>query len=121
MRSARPILVVEDDHDVRVTLRAVLEEEGFAVITATNGRDALELLEREREHPGLILLDLMMPIMDGWQFAALLKAHATLAAIPFVVSSAVPRHDPPSQAIAILPKPLDLDALLELAQRYCAA
>jgi CheY-like chemotaxis protein len=120
MRGTRPILVVEDDHDVRVTLRAVLEEEGYAVFTATNGRDALDLLEREEPRPGLILLDLMMPIMDGWQFAALLKANATLAAIPFAVASAVARYEAPSRAIAILNKPLDLDALLELAQRYCA-
>jgi CheY-like chemotaxis protein len=119
MRPSRPILVVEDDHDVRVTLRAVLEEEGYVVFTAPHGKDALLVLERERERPGLILLDLMMPIMDGWQFAAMLKANAALAAIPFAISSAFPKHDPPSQAVAILSKPVDLDALLALVRRFC--
>jgi CheY-like chemotaxis protein len=113
------VLIVEDDYEIRITLRAILEEVGYAVETAANGREALALLQKESIAPGLILLDLMMPIMNGWEFADLLKSSAALAAIPFVVQSAFCDTRPPSGAVAVLSKPIDLDALLTLVDRHC--
>src|SRR6516165_4861574 len=88
--SATPgrVLVVEDDHDVRVAVRLVLEDEGYQVDSVTDGRRALEHLERSAQLPDLILLDLMMPGMDGWDFAARLRANPRLCSIPVVVVSA---------------------------------
>jgi CheY-like chemotaxis protein len=114
-----PILVVEDDHDVRVTLRSVLEDEGYEVITATNGRDALELLAKAERPPRLALVDLMMPVMDGYELLAILKQTGALARLPVVVQSAFQDRDPPSGIHAFLKKPIDVDALLELARSHC--
>lgn len=112
-------MVVEDDHDIRVTLRALLEAEGYTVLSAGNGKDALDILESSADKPGLVLIDLMMPIMDGWQLVALMKADATLAGIPFAIQSAYADHHPPSGAVAIMKKPVDVDRLLALVRRYC--
>jgi CheY-like chemotaxis protein len=115
------VLVIEDDHDVRVAVRLSLEEEGYQVQSATDGRRALELLElleRGGQPPDLILLDLMMPGMDGWEFAMRLRAKPRLSAIPVVIISAYDELPPPG-VVAFLRKPLKFDALLQLAARYC--
>jgi len=114
------VLIVEDDHDIRVTLRAVLESEGYPVHTAKHGKDAIELLERLPVKPRLIVIDLMMPIMDGWQLAQLLKSNASLAALPIAIQSAFGAVDVPSGAIAILRKPVDIDQLLALVDKHCS-
>jgi CheY-like chemotaxis protein len=118
--SATPgrVLVVEDDHDVRVAVRLVLEDEGYQVDSVTDGRRALEHLERSAQLPDLILLDLMMPGMDGWDFAARLRANPRLCSIPVVVVSAFDEL-PPAGIVAFLPKPLKFDALLQLAEQHC--
>jgi CheY-like chemotaxis protein len=114
------VLVVEDDHDIRVTLRAVIEGEGYPVYTASNGQEAIALLESLAEKPRLIVLDLMMPVMDGWQFARLLKSNATLAALPVAVQSAFGSAvSPPSGAVAILKKPIDIQQLIGLIDQHC--
>jgi two-component system, OmpR family, response regulator CpxR len=114
-----PVLVVEDDHDVRVTLRSVLEDEGYEVWTATNGRDALELLKTSTHNPALAVIDLMMPLMDGWELIEILKRAGTLAALPVIVQSAFVDRDPPSGIRAFLKKPVDIDALIELVDKHC--
>jgi len=85
-RRDRPVLVVDDDAEVRQLLRRMLEAEGFAVVEAENGRVALERLRGES--PSLILLDLMMPEMDGFEFVAELRRHEGWRAIPVVVITA---------------------------------
>jgi GAF domain-containing protein/DNA-binding response OmpR family regulator len=85
-RRDRPVLVVDDDAEVRQLLRRMLESEGFAVVEAENGRVALERLRGES--PSLILLDLMMPEMDGFEFVAELRRHEGWRAIPVVVITA---------------------------------
>jgi signal transduction histidine kinase/CheY-like chemotaxis protein len=84
----RPVLLVEDDRATRAMTRNILEKEGWSVIEAENGRVALELMERER--PCLILLDLMMPEMDGFEFADRMRQHPEWRSIPIVVVTA---HD----------------------------
>ena len=106
-----PVLVVEDDFDLRESMVAVLEACGYPAYGAANGRDALAVLHEGRR-PGLIVLDLMMPVMDGWQFRIAQLQQDDLAAIPTVVCTA--RTDAEARAIsmgaiAYLRKPLDFD------------
>lgn len=114
------VLVVDDDKDIRETIREVLEAEGYSVATAENGAAALEQLRRV--HPQLILLDLTMPVMDGISFREEQMNDDSLAAIPTIVMSARthPGKDAgPLLVRACLPKPLDLDELLNLVGHYC--
>ena len=83
---AKTVLVVDDDADHSAAIRDILEEEGYCVRAAVNGREALQGL-LEGALPDLILLDMMMPVMDGWTFAAELKLRPALAAIPVVAIS----------------------------------
>lgn len=111
------ILLVEDDRSIREVLRGILEEEGYAVTIAENGRRALEYLQSGGV-PDLIVLDLRMPIMDGWQFRAAQKADPVLATIPVVAISA----DGSAKAAAIdaaayLRKPLSTGAMVNAIRR----
>lgn len=115
------VFVVEDDVDTREMLARFLELEGFHVETAANGRQALDRLEAGTP-ASVILLDLMMPIMDGWQFRREQARHARLAKIPVIVVSAAGR-DRIAQidADAYLSKPVDLEELLARITEYCSA
>jgi CheY-like chemotaxis protein len=126
MASARPpertLLVVEDDAAIREALADVLEGEGFEVVTAEHGKEALERL-RSMPRPCLVLLDLMMPVMDGPAFLAELRRDDVLATLPVVIVSAWPadaaKLDGESQGF--IKKPVSLEALLEVVHRHCAA
>jgi CheY-like chemotaxis protein len=107
------VLVVDDDPDIRETLREVIEAEGFPVVTAANGRAALEAIGRGLR-PSLILLDLMMPAMSGWDVLAALRDDGALAEIPVAVISASGEKAPPPGATHFLRKPIELDALLDV-------
>src|SRR5215470_1205194 len=111
------ILVVEDDDDIRDSLKELLEEEGYRVDTAANGQQALVKLQ-EQELPQLILLDLMMPVMDGWQFQKELRAVPSLARLPVIVISASKFSREPLNAAAFIPKPLDAGVLLETIESF---
>lgn len=111
------ILVVDDDPDVREVLREVLVEASHDVVMAGNGEEALALL-REPIRPSVVLLDWMMPTMDGSRFRELQRADPALASIPVVVLSASARIDVDSGVAAILRKPLRLDELLDVAARF---
>jgi CheY-like chemotaxis protein len=116
------ILVVDDDEDIRSVLSDVLEAEGCAVTTAAHGRQALDRLSDSRDLPGLILLDLMMPVMDGPSFLAALQTDCTLSKIPVVVISAYQKIAESLDGISgILRKPFELTDLLHHAERYCSA
>jgi two-component system, OmpR family, response regulator CpxR len=112
------ILLVEDEHDIRVSVRGILEDEGYEVLSAAHGKEALEVLRRVQPPPRLILLDLHMPVMDGWEFMALLQASTPLAALPVVCQTAVDRT-PPDHITAFMRKPIDADALLAMVRHYC--
>ncbi len=106
------VLVVDDDTDLRDTLCDVLEADGHTTRPARNGVEALELLRRDAA-VDLIVLDLMMPLMNGWQFREALLADAELARIPVVVmTAAADLGRSPIQAAQILPKPVTTKALL---------
>ena len=117
----RHIMVVEDDEAIRETLAEVLEGEGYGVTRAANGAEALERLHGSGR-ADLILLDLMMPVMDGWELRARLRSDPQYAAIPVVVVSA--HHAVAGQADRLgvqawLAKPFDIDHLLGTIDRLC--
>ena len=113
------VLVVEDDQDTREMLGRFLELEGFNVETAANGRQALERLG-SGIGASVIVLDLMMPVMDGWQFRLEQIRDASLSHIPVIVVSAAGRDRIDKiKAEAYLSKPVDLDELLQRITQYC--
>lgn len=116
--STRPILVIEDDDDIRETIRDVLQDEGYRVDTAANGREAIDHLQ-DGHLPAVILLDLMMPVMNGAEFLDELSADPRLVTIPVIVVSAWPRQ--PSRlgrhSTAYVRKPIDLRELIGQIER----
>jgi len=111
------ILVVDDDPDIRDSLREVLEDEGYSVACVGNGQEALDWLHRE-PRPRVILLDLMMPIMDGWQFRREQKRDPAIADIPLIVITATGKRPVLIDAEELVMKPLDLRRLFEAIGRY---
>jgi CheY-like chemotaxis protein len=116
--SSAGILIVDDDSDVRSALSEMLEEEGFAVEGVPNGREALARLRAGTVHPAVILLDLMMPGMDGWDFRSEQMRDPKLARVPVVVVSAsgFSRESIRSQfgPAAYVEKPIERTALLDV-------
>ena len=118
-------MVVEDDADIREGLSALLDAEGYPVLLAGDGREALDVLSNGNPAPGLILLDLMMPRMNGWQFLEAVKDAPRAARIPIVVMSAYRENDRRisdaalDRRVAFLRKPVDVKLLLKLIQHYC--
>lgn len=113
------VLLVEDDVDVRESMAEALEDAHYSVLQATNGRAALDDLRVLSRLPSLIVLDLMMPVMDGWQFRAEQIQDPRLAGIPVIVVSATTRVDRPLVGVSeILKKPISLDQLLQAVARY---
>ena len=110
------ILVVEDELDLLEVTRFALECEGFGVETARNGQEALELL-RAGARPGLVLLDLMMPVMNGWELLDEIARTPSLQGIPIVVLTAAGSAGVPGAA-AVLRKPLDLGLLIEAVESH---
>ena len=114
-----PVLIVEDDVELRDMMAQLLTLEGFVATAVANGREALDYL-RLGDRPDIILLDLMMPVMDGWEFRRKQQSDPALATVPVVVLSALDhRRAADVDAVAFLKKPLDFDRLLELVRHYC--
>lgn len=115
----RPVLIVEDDADLREMMAQLLALEGYVATTVANGLEALEYLERG-DKPDVILLDLMMPVMDGWEFRRQQQSDPAVANVPVIILSAIDqRRAADVDAVAFLKKPLDFDRLLELVRRFC--
>src|SRR5262249_53317492 len=113
------VLVVDDEPDLLEVTRFALECEGFGVQTARNGQEALALL-RGGTRPRVVLLDLMMPVMNGWQFLDEVAKVPSLKAIPIVVVTAAGATSIDG-AVAILHKPLDLGVLIETVESHARA
>ncbi|WP_437579042.1 response regulator [Sorangium sp. So ce887] len=114
----KTVLIVDDEEAIRETLQMTLELEGYEVHTAEHGRAALEALERA-PRPGVILVDLMMPIMNGWEFIAAVMQDYRFSAIPILVLTAFPDKAGALPAQGVLSKPISLDALLDVVHQYC--
>ena len=110
------ILIVDDDAISRKTLADLLSKNGYSVASAENGRQALDYLRRST--PALILLDLMMPVMSGWEFLALKKTDPRLEPLPVVVMTGSGLvHDINAQVV--LHKPIDFGVLMSVVKQNC--
>lgn len=115
----RTILVVEDDFDIRVLLCNFFESENFDVLSAENGKAALEVL-RTTKAPDLILLDLMMPIMDAMEFRKIQESDPKIASVPVLVMSADPNVDVKRLTLGVneyVRKPIDVETLLSAVEK----
>jgi CheY-like chemotaxis protein len=113
------VLLVEDDHDLRVSMRSLLEDEGYRVLTVTNGRSALELLAATEPKPGLILVDLKLPIMSGLELIERAQRTPDLAQIPIVAMSASRERERPAGTVGFLGKPVNGDDLVRVVAQHC--
>jgi CheY-like chemotaxis protein len=119
----RTVMIVEDDDELREGMAVLLERRGTCVVPARDGAEALALIDPEAP-PALILLDLMMPVMDGWRLRQVLHGDPRLAAIPVVLISALPELDLVCKrldATDYFTKPIDFARLHGVVERYCAA
>jgi CheY-like chemotaxis protein len=112
------VVVVEDEEDSRELLKDLLEYNGYRVRTAMNGRKALELVDELGDRTCVMLLDLFMPVLDGWGVYEELKARGKLETMRVVITTSAP-HRAPAGA-TIVEKPLDIPKLLNLLASYCA-
>lgn len=111
------VLVVDDDRGVRESLVQLFRDEGYDVHAAANGREALDCMQRVR--PAIVILDLMMPVMTGWELYARMKSDPALASIPICILSA--SISPVPSAECVLNKPIAAPRLLEAVHRYATA
>lgn len=115
----QPILVVDDDPTILATVSEALDLEGFPVVTATNGAEALDLIDRSL--PSLVLLDMRMPVLDGWGFMhAVRERKLALTVVVMTAAQDANRWGREIGAQAVLAKPFELDELLGAVQRLLA-
>ena len=112
------VLIVEDSSDLRAEEKGALEDEGFQVLTAGNGKEALELLASD-PLPCVILLDMMMPILNGWQFLDAVAQDARLSSVPIIVVSAAVRDETLPPSVRCLHKPFLRADLLSAIRESC--
>ena len=115
------VLVVEDDEAILGSLKELLESTGYLTEGFANGREALIYLQKCSSYPGVILLDLMMPVMDGYEFMDEKRKDPSLSSIPVVIMSAEGRSKKdniPGEIKDYLHKPMDIDVLLEVVDKY---
>jgi CheY-like chemotaxis protein len=117
---SKTVLVVDDDVDLRDCLCCLLEREGYSAVGANNGLDALGYLGTNAM-PCIILLDLMMPVMSGWDFLDVRRNDKRLARVPVVVVSAIAdlKFVSVQGASALMNKPTSFDSILEVIRVYC--
>jgi two-component system chemotaxis response regulator CheY len=118
---SRTVLIVDDDPGVLEVLDLALSAEGYQVILARNGREALDRAVAFR--PDLMLVDLMMPVMDGWQFVRACREKEWSAATPVIILSAARNVEQAANELgvqAVVPKPFNLDHLLNLVAQHAA-
>ncbi len=118
VRPGKVVLIVDDDDEIREVLDLALQTAHHATAVACDGQQALSWL-REHPSPCLILLDLMMPTMNGWELLEQLRGDERFSGVPVVVTTAFDRDLGCAAQLPILRKPIDLDNLLEVVHRYC--
>lgn len=108
----KPILIVDDDKDILSAIKMILELHGYAIESASNGKEALELLHSEL--PSLILLDLMMPVMDGFEFLQNIESNPKFSNIPVIVMTATHNKVKKITKYTTLLKPFNVEVMLDL-------
>lgn len=117
-RSMKLIMIVEDDVEINEILKETLELASYKTISASNGKEALTILNKTKCLPDLILLDLMMPVMNGWEFAAAAKQNRKFANIPILVISAFIDNATFVDSVGYLEKPIILSQLLSVVESH---
>jgi len=116
----RPVLIVEDDNDIRNSLSHILEVEGIPTITARNGQEALDILQHEKQAPSVVVLDLMMPVMDGWELRRRIESQVPGTPPKIVIVSAM-SPDATIGSAVWLRKPLGVEQLLSTVTQLAAS
>jgi CheY-like chemotaxis protein len=119
----KTVLVVDDDRDARGMLKAVLEGAEYDVLQAGDGAEALRVLSAHASRCNIILLDLMMPVMNGWDFRRKQRESVDLAGIPVLLMSAGAHMDAASgdmDVVGFMAKPVEVDELLAKVKKHCA-
>ena len=112
------VLIVEDEEDLRELMRDALQMQGYTVVTADEGTDALRKID-DIGRPCVILLDILMPGMNGWDFFDKLRERPELASVPVIIHSSASSRAP-AGATRVLQKPLAFDSLLSVVAEYCS-
>jgi CheY-like chemotaxis protein len=115
--TSKTILLVEDDFAIRDVVQDLLEGEGFDVVPAANGKQAIDYLRARGSHPDLVILDLMTPIVTGWQVLEMLRHDPGLSGVPVIVVTAT-QGNRPTGATELLSKPFRLDDLFDSVHRH---
>jgi CheY-like chemotaxis protein len=115
----KTVLVIEDTEDLRELFMAVLRQDGYRVLGAADGREGLDILRSQGEEPCLVLLDMMMPVMDGQTFLDTLGASHQVAPLPIVVVSAGATEEGTRGASRFVKKPVGPDVLKAIVREYC--
>src|SRR5690606_20195356 len=110
------VLVVDDDDALREAVAEAIEDAGYEVVQASDGREALDKMRQKA--PCIVLLDLMMPVMDGWEVVSEMDTDPVLASVPICVVSAQGQLPPPRN-VAVLRKPVSVDTLLDAVAEHC--
>jgi CheY-like chemotaxis protein len=121
MNTAKEILIIDDENDIRSALIEFLEDEGYTLGQAANGKAGLDYL-RSNPHPKLILVDYMMPVMGGEEFCHVCKTDDQLKNIPIALLSAACVPDNKLQEMhlsGVIEKPIDIEKFLAFVERYC--
>lgn len=111
------VLIVEDEQELRESLEELFEDEGFVVSTAENGADALAQLQNASQLPCCMILDLLMPVLNGIELYAEMKQDARLADLPIIVTTSDPSRAP--EGLLIMKKPINLERLVLAVRQYC--
>ena len=111
------VLLVDDEDDLRVALRELLEFHGYRVEETANGLEALERMSNGNPLPSVALVDLMMPRLNGWELIEIMRTHDSLSRVPVVVLSAM-ANDAPDGVAAVIAKPIDTAELLAVIAKY---
>jgi DNA-binding response OmpR family regulator len=120
----KPVLIVDDNEDIRGALACLLQTEGYETACADNGATALALLRQEHLEPCMILLDLNMPVMDGATFRNIQRDDSRLAAVPVAVYSGADNVAKTVDGLCVahvFQKPLNLNALVKVVRQHCSA
>jgi CheY-like chemotaxis protein len=114
----KTVLVVDDEEDIRDSLQEAFSDEGFGVVAASNGRQALEMLGAMKRQPCAVVLDIAMPVMNGLELHAAMRANPALARIPVIVSTSDPSRAP--SGVVVMKKPINLAHLLRTVADLCS-
>lgn len=118
--NCKNVLIIDDDEAVRETIGEILESRGYHPLFASDGAEAISMMERQSEPPCLILLDMMMPGMNGWQFLDFQRADPKFANVPVIVCSAYSETAKSVSNATILAKPIELTSLVQAVHAFCA-